>query len=75
MLADPRPMKYRNMPGYSDHVRNVVLNYCASTSMDIGLRYIYQKADLRQAQLDHDYLQRPLFAEHWIDQALSVSYW
>jgi hypothetical protein len=35
ILDDPRPAKYRNMKGYNDHVRNTMVNYCSSTSMDI----------------------------------------
>jgi hypothetical protein len=68
ILDDPRLAKYRNMKGYNDHVRNTMVNYCSSTSMDISLRYIYPKV------LDHNYLEKS-FAENWIDNALTVSFY
>ena len=71
MLEDPRPMKYRNTPGYNDHVRNVIINYCSRSSKDIALRYIYRKADFQSASLDHDYLQLP-FTQYCIDEAIKV---
>ena len=74
ILDDPRPAKYRNMKGYNDHVRNTMLNYCSSTSMDISLRYIYPKANIQHAVLDHNYLEKS-FAENWIDNALTVSFY
>ena len=54
------------MKGYNDHVRNTMVNYCSSTSMDISLRYAYPKV------LDHNYLEKS-FAENWIDNALTVN--
>ena len=32
---DPRPLKYRNMPGYADMVYNATTNFCYRTGMDI----------------------------------------
>ena len=29
MLEDPWPEKFRKMAGYTDLVRNVIINYCA----------------------------------------------
>ncbi|CAC5380159.1 unnamed protein product [Mytilus coruscus] len=72
ILDDPRPAKFHNLKGYNDHVRNSLINFCSTTSMDISLRYIYPKADLQNAVHDHDYLERP-FAEYWIDNALMVT--
>ncbi|CAC5422087.1 MKL [Mytilus coruscus] len=63
ILDDPRPAKFHNLKGYNDHVRNSLINFCSTTSMDISLRYIYPKADLQNAVHDHDYLERP-FAEY-----------
>lgn len=34
---DPRPEKVRKMEGYTDYVRNVIVNYCAHTSQDLAL--------------------------------------
>ncbi|CAG2203849.1 unnamed protein product [Mytilus edulis] len=72
ILDDPRPAKFQNLKGYNDHVRNSLINFCSTSSMDISLRYIYPKADLQNAVHDHDYLERP-FAEYWIDNALKVT--
>ena len=57
---DPRPLQYRNMPGYADFVRNSVTNFCYHSGLDITMRYAYPKADVRAAQHDHDYLKDPL---------------
>jgi len=47
ILDDPRPDKYRKMEGYTDCVRNAMVNYCANTSEDLALRYIFPRADLQ----------------------------
>lgn len=46
-LEDPRPPKYRNTGGYNDYVRNCILNHCSSTSQDIAMRYLYERADIQ----------------------------
>ena len=45
MLEDPRPEKFRKMEAYTDLVRNVMINYCAYSSQDPALRYIFPQAD------------------------------
>ncbi|KAJ8303679.1 hypothetical protein KUTeg_018789 [Tegillarca granosa] len=65
LLDDSRPLQYRNLDGYNDYVRNAAMNFSASTSMDIVLRYLYEQADLKNAQRDHGYFESP-FAEYWI---------
>ena len=72
ILEDPIPAKYRNMGGYTDKVRKSVINFCAHTSMDMALRYIYPKANIQQASIDHNYLRKP-FTEYWIDTTQAVS--
>ena len=47
ILDDPRPEKYRKMEGYTDFVRNAMVNYCANTSEDLAFRYIFPRADLQ----------------------------
>ena len=47
MLEDPLPEKFRKMVGYTDLVRNVMINYCAYSSHDLALRYIFPQADLQ----------------------------
>ena len=47
ILDDPRPEKYRKMEGYTDFVRNAMVNYCANTSEDLALRYIFPRAVLQ----------------------------
>ena len=49
-----------------------MVNYCSATSMDISLRYIYPKANIQHAVLDHNYLEKS-FAENWIDNARTVN--
>ena len=71
-LDDPRPPKYRRLTGYADHVRSTVLNYCSKSSKDIAIRYLWEKANIQAAALDHDYLKLP-FTEYWVDNALSVT--
>ncbi|XP_063436162.1 uncharacterized protein LOC134717599 [Mytilus trossulus] len=72
ILEDPRPQKYRNMEGFTDHVRNTMINFCSQSSQDLTLRYIFPAADIQTAQLDHAYLSLP-FAEYWVDRALLVT--
>ena len=35
------------MEGYTDFVRNAMVNYCANTSEVLALRYIFPRADLQ----------------------------
>jgi hypothetical protein len=64
-LTDPRPPEYRNIEGYEDHVRSTVLNYCANTSKDITMKYMWERADLQAAANDHNYMDLPV-TEHWV---------
>ena len=57
---DPRPLKYRNMPGKAERVYNATINFCAETGMDIAMKYAYPKANLTAAEFHHDYLKDPL---------------
>ncbi|XP_052080749.1 uncharacterized protein LOC127718734 [Mytilus californianus] len=72
ILEDPRPQKYRNMEGFTDHVRHTMINFCSQSSQDLTLRYIFPAADIETAQLDHDYLSLP-FAEYWVDRTLMLN--
>ncbi|XP_076091240.1 uncharacterized protein LOC143063144 [Mytilus galloprovincialis] len=72
LLSDPRPEKYRRMKDYTDYVRNTMVNYCAISSKDIAMRYLFPRANLLAAQHDHHYLKLP-FAEHWVDEAVKVT--
>lgn len=56
---DPRPLQFRNRPGYQDDVRNTTVNFCYFSDMDITWRYSFGKANLQTAATDHDYLQQP----------------
>ncbi|KAK2162530.1 hypothetical protein LSH36_97g07062 [Paralvinella palmiformis] len=51
---DPRPVEYRNQLGYPDHFRSVWLN---SEAKDIPIRQLFELADIRVVNLDHDYLR------------------
>ncbi|XP_071180991.1 uncharacterized protein [Mytilus edulis] len=57
-LADPRPLKYRNCPCYNDHIKNTVTNFCSVSSMDLSIRYLYEKADIQVTQSDVDLIER-----------------
>lgn len=70
-MDDPRPLKYRAMPGYNSFVQNQVVNYCASANKDLAFRYVMPVADLQTAVDDDDYLQLS-FTEYWIDNANKV---
>ncbi|KAJ8308407.1 hypothetical protein KUTeg_013281, partial [Tegillarca granosa] len=71
-LADPHPEQYTNWSGYNDYDRNNTINFCASNSADIAMRYLHPKADIQTAQKDHDYLHLP-FGENWVDRALQIN--
>jgi hypothetical protein len=60
------------MPGYGDFVRNAVINFTAQTSMDMTMRYLYPKASLHRAVLEHNYLALP-FTSYWVDRAIQVT--
>lgn len=47
ILDDPRPKKFRKMEGYTDLVRNVIMNYSAHTSQDLAFRYIFPRANFQ----------------------------
>lgn len=47
ILDDPRPEKFRKMEGYTDLVKNVIVNYCAHTSQDLAFRYIFPRANFQ----------------------------
>ena len=59
---DPRPMKYQKLSDTMilDHIYNATTNFCSNSGLDISFRYAYEKADLAAAELDHDYLKKPL---------------
>lgn len=47
IFADPRPVKYRNNPGFCDRVRNMVFNYCSRSSENLAFRYLYSQANIQ----------------------------
>lgn len=68
---DPRPLKYRALPGYNDHVRNLVINFSCHSNENIAMRFNFQRANLKEATLDHQYTEK-MFTEYWIDSSLKV---
>ena len=64
---DPRPLKYRNRPAFTDELYMATINYTARSNKDISWRYAIHvtstqtpnRPDLESAQLDHDYLKDP----------------
>ncbi|CAC5411789.1 unnamed protein product [Mytilus coruscus] len=37
----------RNMEGFTDYVRNTMINFCSQSSQDLTLRYIFPAADIQ----------------------------
>ena len=61
---DPRPKKYRfSSKEVMYRIHNATTNFCAESGLDITFRYAFEKADVAQAEQDHDYLKKPL-VEH-----------
>jgi hypothetical protein len=58
---DPRPERFRNMAGYTDHVFSATVNYAyeSGVRVNVSWRYAFPKADLQSAVQDHDYLEKP----------------
>eukprot|EP00105_Crassostrea_gigas_P029744 XP_011451771.1 PREDICTED: uncharacterized protein LOC105345344 [Crassostrea gigas] len=71
-LEDPRPAKFRKVPGYQDYVRSLLINYCSMTSEDIALRYLFGKANIQVAAVDHYYTRIPV-TEYWVDEANKIT--
>uniref|UniRef100_K1P1G8 Uncharacterized protein n=1 Tax=Magallana gigas TaxID=29159 RepID=K1P1G8_MAGGI len=46
-LEEPRPAKFRKVPGYQDNVRSLLINYFSMTSEDVALRYFFGKANIQ----------------------------
>lgn len=72
MLSNPRPAKYRKLPGFEDNVRNMIINYLANTRSDLTIRYLYDKTDIQTAVQNHDFLPLPM-TEYWIDRPLELT--
>jgi hypothetical protein len=47
------------MAGYQDFFRNMLVNYESHTGHDLAARYLYPKADMREAMKDHTYTKLP----------------
>lgn len=69
---DPRPKKYRNMPGKSDRLYALMVNYTCAHGQDLNLRYMYKRADLQTAVKDHDYFSVP-YTHLWVLDNIKVS--
>ncbi|XP_065941536.1 uncharacterized protein [Magallana gigas] len=67
-LEDPRPAKFCKVSGYQDYVRSLLINYCSMTSEDITLRYLFGKANIQVAAVNHYYTRIPV-TEYWVDEA------
>ncbi len=57
---DPRPVKYRKLKSYPDHVKNLTINFCANTLKQVPLLQTIGPANIRALELDHDYLKETL---------------
>lgn len=40
---DPRPLKYRNWPGYPEYVYNLTVKFCAESGMDLPIRHLLEQ--------------------------------
>ena len=45
---DPRPMKYRNWPGYREHVYNATVKFCEESGMDIPMRHAFPDLEAKK---------------------------
>ena len=61
---DPRPVEFRNRPGYPDLFRSVWLN---SSADDLPIRQMYAPANIMAINNDHDYLQKTP-EEYFLDE-------
>ncbi|XP_061195061.1 uncharacterized protein LOC133203260 [Saccostrea echinata] len=59
---DPRPLKYQNSYGYSSYFRSVCLNFPGISSTPIF--QLYEPANMRALDLDHDYLKDTFSERH-----------
>ncbi|XP_041377937.1 uncharacterized protein LOC121390228 [Gigantopelta aegis] len=71
-MSDPRPVEFRDQPGFEDRARSFIINYCSNTNQDLTMKYLYEKADILTAANDHHYLALPL-TEYWVDKSLHVT--
>jgi len=73
MTYDPRPMQYRNVPSFSDSVRNSVINNRSSSEGKRlwGILGLYGPACVNSLARDHDYLQKPLHHQ-WVLNHIQV---
>ena len=53
---DPRPERFRNLPNYTDLVRNETINFCAESNMDITMRYAFSGGNISGIVHDHHYV-------------------
>ena len=52
---DPRPMQFREMPGYSNYFRSQCLNFTGAARLPIV--HLYPPANVLAAAHDHDYAE------------------
>lgn len=52
--------------------RDKIFRYCQSSRSDIPLKFVFERADLHAAMVDHHYSKKP-FGEYWVDRSLMVS--
>ena len=50
---------------------SLMVNYVYQERHDINLRYMFPKADIQTAVLDHDYTAKP-YTHYWIEDAIKV---
>ena len=55
---DPRPPCMRNQQQYTSEVMMKMINFTFASGLDVSLRYMGGKADLKAAAQDHDYLEQ-----------------
>ena len=71
-VYDPRPKSAKLTVGDKmSKAYALMVNYVYDTKHDINLRYMFGKADLQTASVDHDYLTKP-FTELWVEQSIKV---
>jgi hypothetical protein len=67
---------FLNLSAHDNSFVHVISDYFTTLASreNMYLRYIYPKANIQHAVLDHNYLEKS-FAENWNDNALTVSFY
>ena len=69
---DPRPMKFRKCPNYTNDVLMRTVAFSYYSGVDVCMRYAFAGANSQVNSLDHNYLSKPM-TEYQIDKGNSIN--